>query len=85
MDLSLTGLWGQMGYLAKGVVVILMIMSLISIWVFIDRLMLFLSAKKQSLAFIGKVGPLLKQSKLDDCVRLAETNKNKSDRSHVVL
>jgi biopolymer transport protein ExbB/biopolymer transport protein TolQ len=65
-----------MGYLAKGVVVVLLIMSLISIWVFIDRLMLFLSAKKQSLVFIGKIGPLLKANKLDDCVRLAETNKN---------
>lgn len=76
MDLSPMGLWASMGVLAKGVAIILLIMSLISIWVFIDRLMLFLSAKKQSLAFIGKVGPLLKQNKLDDCVRLAETNKN---------
>lgn len=76
MDLSLTGLWASMGLMAKAVVFVLMIMSLISIWVFIDRFILFLSAKKQSLAFIGKVGPLLKANKLDDCVRLAETNKN---------
>lgn len=76
MDLSISGLWASMGLLAKGVVIVMLVMSLLSIWVFIDRLMLYMSAKKQSLAFIGKVGPLLKQNKLDDCVRLAEVNKN---------
>ncbi len=53
MDLSLTGLWASMGLMAKAVVFVLMIMSLISSWVFIYRFILFLSAKKQSLAFIG--------------------------------
>lgn len=76
MDLSIQGLWGSMGLLAKGVTVILLVMSLLSIWVFIDRFMLFRSAKKQSLLFVTKVGNLLKQNRLDDCINLAKQYKN---------
>lgn len=76
MDLSIQGLWGSMGLLAKGVTIILLVMSLLSIWVFIDRFMLFRSAKKQSLLFVTKVGNLLKQNRLDDCINLAKQYKN---------
>ena len=54
MDLSIMGLWKSMGFLAKAVVILLFGMSLISLWAFIDRFLLFLSAKKQSLQFIAK-------------------------------
>ena len=37
MDLSIQGLWASMGYLAKGVTIILLVMSLLSIWIFIDQ------------------------------------------------
>jgi biopolymer transport protein ExbB/TolQ len=76
MDLSITGLWSSMGFLAHAVVIILLFMSLISIWVFIDRFILFRSAKKQSLQFVTKVGNLLKQNKLDECIDLAKKFKN---------
>lgn len=76
MDLSITGLWHSMGFLARAVTIILMFMSLISIWVFIDRFILFRSAKKQSLQFIGKLGNLLKQNKIDECIDLAKKFKN---------
>ena len=76
MDLSITGLWHSMGFLARAVSVILLFMSLISIWVFIDRFILFRSAKKQSLQFVTKVGNLLKQNKLDECIDLAKKFKN---------
>ncbi len=76
MDLSITGLWHSMGFLARAVTIILLFMSLISIWVFIDRFILFRSAKKQSLQFVGKLGNLLKQNKLDECIDLAKKFKN---------
>lgn len=81
MDLSIGGLWNAMGLLAKGVVIIMLVMSLLSIWVFIDRLMLFISAKNQSKIFTGKAAGLIRQNKLDDVVRLAEANKN----SHIAF
>lgn len=69
---DIISLWGQMGWMAKGVVFVLLIMNLLSIWVFIDRFILFRSAKKQSLLFIAKVGNLLKQNKLDECIDLSK-------------
>jgi biopolymer transport protein ExbB/biopolymer transport protein TolQ len=65
-----------MGFLAKTVTVMLLVMSLLSIWIFIDRFLLFRSSKKQSLLFVTKVGNLLKQGKLDDCINLAKQFKN---------
>ena len=76
MDLSIQGLWGSMGFLARTVTVMLLVMSLLSIWIFIDRYLLFRSSKKQSLQFVTKVGNLLKQGKLDDCIALAKQFKN---------
>ena len=50
-----THLWGQMGNLAKGVVILLFIMSAYSIGVMIDRFMAYNSARKQSRAFAPAV------------------------------
>ena len=44
-------LWHQMTILAKGVVVILIVMSVYSLTVAIERWIFFRKAKKQSLAF----------------------------------
>jgi len=76
MDLSIQGLWTSMGFLARTVTLLLLVMSLLSIWIFIDRFLLFRSSKKQSLLFVTKVGNLLKQGKLDDCIALAKQFKN---------
>ena len=76
MDLSIQGLWSSMGFLARTVTIGLLFMSLLSIWVFIDRFLLFRAAKKQSLLFVTKVGNLLKQNKLDDCINLAKQYKS---------
>ncbi len=76
MDLSLMGLWSKMGFLAKAVVFLLLGMSLLSFWAFIDRFLLFFSAKKQSLLFIAKVAPLIKANRLEDVVQAAKSFKN---------
>jgi len=75
MSFSIIDLWHQMGWLAKGVVIVLLVMNLIALWIFIDRFIVFRAAKKQSLLFISKVGNLLKQNKLDECIALAKTYK----------
>lgn len=76
MDLTLMGLWSKMGFLAKAVVFLLLAMSLLSFWAFIDRFLLFFSAKKQSLQFIAKVSPLIKANRLEDVVQVAKSFKN---------
>jgi biopolymer transport protein ExbB/biopolymer transport protein TolQ len=72
-------LWNQMGYMAKGVVVILFIMSAWSIGVMIDRWMAFNSARKQSRMFAPAVAGALREGKIDEAIRVAERHK----RSHL--
>ena len=55
VSFSVTGLWNNMGVLAKCVVVILFIMSIWSLAVMIDRALYFSAARKQSREFAPKV------------------------------
>jgi len=80
---DLVEMWHSMGWLAKGVVIILFIMSGWSIGVMIDRLMAFNAARAQSRAFAPAVAGALKQGNLDEAIKVAERN-NKSHLAKVV-
>ncbi len=51
MDLSPAGLWASMGFIARAVAIILLIMSIWSLYISVERLLLYNKARKQSLAF----------------------------------
>jgi biopolymer transport protein ExbB/biopolymer transport protein TolQ len=76
-------LWQQMGWLARGVVIILFVMSAWSIGVMIDRWIAFSAARKQSRMFAPAVAGALREGKLDEAIRVAERNK-KSHLAKVV-
>jgi biopolymer transport protein ExbB/TolQ len=76
-------LWGNMGALAKAVVIILFIMSIWSLAVIIDRWLYFSAARKQSREFAPRVAGALKEGKLDEAVKVADRNK-KSHLAEVV-
>jgi biopolymer transport protein ExbB/TolQ len=59
MDMSIGTLWAQMSGMAKGVVVVLAIMSVYSIWVMIERFITFNQAKNQSLKLLGALSNVL--------------------------
>ena len=80
---NLLEMWTSMGWLAKGVVIILFIMSGWSIGVMIDRLMAFSAARTQSRAFAPAVAGALKSGNLDEAIKVAERN-NKSHLAKVV-
>jgi biopolymer transport protein ExbB len=61
MDFSLLGLWSQMGVVAKGVVIILMLMSMYSIGITVERLLTFRKGRAQSIGYIGALQPLMAQ------------------------
>jgi len=61
-------LWHQMTILAKGVCVLLILMSIYSLTVAIERWIFFNKAKKQSLAFAKLVTLHLKQDKLQEAI-----------------
>lgn len=83
VDFSMMGLWGHMGYFAKGIAIILFIMSVWSLAVMIDRYLYFSAARKQSREFAPKVAGALKDRKLEEAIKLADRSK-KSHLAEVV-
>lgn len=76
-------LWNNMGWLARGVVFVLFIMSIWSLAVIIDRYLYFAAARKQSREFAPRVAGALKEGKLDEAIKVADRNK-KSHLAEVV-
>ncbi len=84
INFDLRTLWGTMNWLAKGVVLVLFIMSAWSIGVMIDRVIAFNGARKQSRAFAPAVAGALREGKLDEAVKIADRF-NKSHLAKVVV
>jgi len=83
MELTIGGLWSNMGYIAKGVVVVLLLLSVYSITVMIERLITFSKAKKQSLQFARQVTGFLKNDNISGAI--AEAKKYKASHLARVL
>jgi biopolymer transport protein ExbB/biopolymer transport protein TolQ len=66
MQFTLTDLWHHMGLFAKGIVIVLGIMSLASLIVFFERLFVSLKSRSASQSFALRVGPILAKGDLDD-------------------
>ena len=77
------GLWNNMGWLVRGVVFVLFIESIWSLAVMIDRYLYFSAARKQSREFAPKVAGALKDTKLEEAIKIADRNK-KSHLAEVV-
>jgi biopolymer transport protein ExbB/biopolymer transport protein TolQ len=77
-------MWGQMGFMAKAVVVGLFIMSAWSIGVMIDRMLAYGAARKQSRQFAPAVAGALREGKLDEAIKIADRYK-KSHLAKVVV
>src|SRR5690606_7420732 len=80
---SFAEMWGQMGLLAKAVVVILAIQSVWSIGVMIERYLTYRKARKQSQEFAPRVAEALRTGNVEEAIELAEQY-NKSHLARVV-
>ncbi len=83
VSFTIVGMWHSMGWMAKGVAIILFIMSGWSIGVMIDRWMAFSAARKQSRTFAPAVAGALRDGRIDEAIKVAERNK-KSHLAKVV-
>jgi len=83
VSFSLTGLWNNMSWIPKCIVIILFIMSIWSLAVMIDRALYFSAARKQSREFAPKVAGALKEGRLDEAIKVADRSK-KSHLAEVV-
>ncbi len=68
MNMSLGEMWTSMGYVAKGVVLILLLLSIYSISVMIEKFMTYRASKKQSIEFLPELVKLLKDNQLQKAV-----------------
>ena len=76
-------LWSHMAWMARSVAIILFVESIWSLAVMIDRYLYFSAARKQSREFAPKVAGALKDSKLEEAIKIADRNK-KSHLAEVV-
>ena len=76
MDMSLAGLWTQMGMVGKSVVVVMGIMSIYSLWVMVERYITFTQAKNQSLKLIGALSNVLTRSAYQEAIDVTKKYKN---------
>jgi biopolymer transport protein ExbB/biopolymer transport protein TolQ len=83
VSFSPMGLWEHMGWPARCIAIILFIESIWSLAVMIDRYLYFSAARKQSREFAPKVAGALKDSKLEEAIKIADRNK-KSHLAEVV-
>jgi biopolymer transport protein ExbB/TolQ len=64
-------MWHHMGWLDKGVVSLLVLMSIYSLWVMIDRFVVFSRAKRYSLAFVLGLRDCLTKRNLNGALNLS--------------
>ena len=67
-----------MAWMARTVAIILFIESVWSLAVMIDRYLYFSAARKQSREFAPKVAGALKESKLEEAIKIADRSKNRT-------
>src|SRR5262252_1908986 len=79
-------MWAQMGIVAKGVAFVLLIMSMWSLGVGIERFFTYTQARNQSKAYAPQVAKHLKDGRLKDAIALsASKNFRYSHLAKVVL
>jgi len=77
MQFGLLEMWAAMGAVAKTVAIILIVMSIVSIYMLIERLLVFSRAKKTSRAVAPKLADLLKSGNLKDALALSSKKEYK--------
>jgi biopolymer transport protein ExbB/biopolymer transport protein TolQ len=84
--MDLMHMWNQMGFVAKAIGVILIIMSMISFGVAIERIYTFTQARKQSKLYAPQVAKHLKEGRLKDAIAISSSkNYRFSHLAKVVL
>lgn len=78
-------MWGQMGLLAKAVVVVLGIMSVWSISVMIERYLTYTAARKQSKAFAPAIAEALRGGNINEAIDICEAEEHKKSHLAKVL
>lgn len=77
MQFGLIEMWQAMGAIAKGVAIILIILSIISLYLFIERLLTFSKAKSKSKQIAPKLAEMLKKGQVNEALTFSSKKENK--------
>ena len=77
--MNLMHLWGQMGWFAKGVVIVMAIMSIYSLTIVFTKAVMFSRSAKATRKFMPEFSRAIQEEQLEQAIKLAETYK----KSHV--
>lgn len=84
--LNLIEMWNTMGPMAKGIAILLFIMSFWSVGVAVERIYTYAQARKQSKLYAPQVAKFLKEGRLKDAIALSQSkNFRYSHLAKVVL
>jgi len=75
MDLSLQTIWGQMSVIVKGVTLVMLVMSIYSIWIMVERYIIFTQARNQSLKLLGALSNVLSRSAYQEAIDVTKKYK----------
>lgn len=81
MQFGLIEMWQAMGAVAKTVAIILIFLSVVTIYLFIERQLVFARAKRKSLQVAPKIAELMKNGQLKEA--LAVASKKEYKNSHL--
>jgi biopolymer transport protein ExbB/biopolymer transport protein TolQ len=79
--MSLLELWNQMGWFAKGIVFVMVIMSVYSLTIMVQKWWSLRKAQKETIKFAPEFSQFLEEDNLTEAIRLAESYK----KSHVAI
>lgn len=77
MQMGLVDLWNQMGAVAKAVSIILIGLSVVSLYLLIERQLVFARAKKKSKDIAPKLAGMLKDGQINEALNLSSKKENK--------
>lgn len=77
MQVSLIDLWNQMGAVAKAVAIILIGLSIVSLYLLIERLVVFARAKTRSRFIAPKLAGMLKNGQIKEALELSSKKENR--------
>jgi len=76
MDMSPMHMWNSMGLIGKSVAILMALMSIYSLWVMVERYIVFQQAKNQSLKLIGALSNVLTRSAYQEAIDVTKKYKN---------
>src|SRR5829696_6233474 len=76
MDMSPAALWNSMGFVGKSVAVLMLLMSVYSLWVMVERFIVFQKAKNQSLKLLGALSNMLTRSEYSQAIEVTKKYKS---------